>query len=231
MARVEYGRLLEAATRASAAPSIESPCQWPKIYSIRRRLYTWLTRLSVGGDKTLDFDWTRDASVRGAAFDWLDRQVSAHGEIVPLAILVEGFELDQRRIPLICSQGIFKPAVMQVPLSITTLPKGPYDHAMGPDNLLRYRYRGTHPWHRDNVGLRFAGEASATGLLPRSGSGRYVAMWPVYVTRDDPDSLVFSIAVDDASQLDLYSQSARASVGVAEARREYATSLARRRLY
>ena len=180
----------------------------------------------------MDFDSNHDARVRGAAFDWLAGQVSAHGEVVPRAVLVEGFELDQRRIPLIGPQGIFKPAVMQAPLSITTSPKGPYDDAMGPDNLLRYKYRGTDPWHRDNVGLRFAMErrlplAYFHGVIP----GRYVAMWPVYVTGDDPDSLVFSIAVDDASQVDLYSQSMRTPSGVAEARREYVTSLARRRLH
>ena len=50
-------------------------------------------------------------------------------------------------------------------------------------------------------------EASSADLLPRSGPGRYLAMWPVYVISDDPNALMFSIAVDDASHVDLYSQS------------------------
>ena len=180
----------------------------------------------------MDFDGTHDARVRGAAFEWLARQVSMHGEVIPRAVLAEGFELDQERVPLVGPQGIFKPAVMQVPLSVTTSAKGPYDDALGQDNLLRYRYRGTDPWHRDNVGLRFAMQrrlplAYFYGAVP----GRYVATWPVYVASDDPNDLVFSIAVDDASQIDLYSPSGQLDSGVAEARRTYVTSLARRRLH
>ena len=138
----------------------------------------------------MDFDRNHDARVRGAAFDWLARQVSIHGEVVPHAVLVEGFELDQRRVPLVGPQGIFKPALMQVPLSITTSLKGPYDDAIGPDNLLRYRYRGTDPGHRDNVGLRFAMQNSLPlayfhGVVP----GRYLAMWPVSVIHDTPKAL------------------------------------------
>ena len=88
---------------------------------------------------------------------------------------------------------------MQVPLSITTAPKGPYDDAIGSDNLLRYRYRGIDPTHRDNVGLRFAMHNGLPlvylhGIVP----GRYLAMWPVYVMGDAPETLTFSIAIDDA---------------------------------
>ena len=204
----------------------------PQICTHSFRLYTPLTLSLANGDQLLDFDETHDARVRGAAFDWLARQVSMYGEVIPRAVLGEGFELDQKRISVIGSQGIFKPAVMQVPLSITTSPKGPYDDAIGSDNLLRYRYRGTDPWHRDNVGLRFAMQrrlplAYFHGVVP----GRYLAMWPVYVISDDPNALMFSIAVDNASQVGLYSQSRQPDSGVAEARREYVTSLARRRLH
>ena len=104
----------------------------------------------------MDFDRNRDARVRGVAFDWLARQVEFYGEVVPRRVLVEGFHLDQQRVPAIGPQGIFKPALMQAPLSITTSPKGPYDDVIGPDNFLEYRYRGTDPNHRDNVGLRLA---------------------------------------------------------------------------
>ena len=155
-----------------------------------------------------------------------------HGEVIPRAVLVQGFQLDRTRIPLIGPQGIFKPAVMQLPLSVTTSPKGPYDDALDPGNLLRYKYRGTDPYHRDNVGLRSAMErrlplAYFHGVTP----GRYMAMWPVYVISDNPNALAFSIAVDDASQADLLSHQDQPDSRVAEARREYVTSLARRRLH
>jgi putative restriction endonuclease len=59
-------------------------------------------------------------------------------------------------------QGIFWPAILaEMPLSITTVAvidgrERPYEDEMGPDGLLQYRYRGTDPAHRDNVGLRLA---------------------------------------------------------------------------
>jgi putative restriction endonuclease len=50
-----------------------------------------------------------------------------------------------------------------VPLSITTVPAvegrpRPYDDAWEGEGLIRYRYRGDDPSHRDNVGLRRAKE-------------------------------------------------------------------------
>ena len=190
------------------------------------------TEPSANGDCPLAFDRNHDARVRGAAFAWLARQVSLHGEVVPYAVLVRGFEFEQRRVPVIGPQGIFKPALMQVPLSITTSPKGPYDDTIGFDNRLRYRYRGTNPSHRDNVGLRFAMQNSLPliyfyGFVP----GRYLAMWPVYVVHDAPEALEFSVAVDDVAQVDVYSQTLATVGGVAEVRREYVTSVARRRLH
>ena len=129
-------------------------------------------------------------------------------------------------------RGSSKPAVMQIPLSITTSPKSPYDDAIGPNNLLRYRYRGTNPGHRDNVGLRFAMQNSLPlvyfhGIVP----GRYLAMWPVYVTRDAPEALTFSIAIDDAVLAGVSPDPQQVRAEIAEVRREYVTSLALRRLH
>ncbi len=178
------------------------------------------------------FDRTYDTKVRAAAFEWLSRRVSMHGEVLSRDVLAAGFELDERRVPLLGPQGIFKPAVMEVPLSITTAPNGPYDDAFGYDNLLRYRYRGTDPQHRDNVGLRFAMQnnlplAYFHGLVP----GKYLAMWPVYVVGDQPGYLSFSIAVDDADQPNLFSEAHQATGTIAEIRREYVTTTAVRRVH
>ena len=147
----------------------------------------------------MDFDRDHDTRVRNVAFDWLTRQVSIHDDVLPRATLAQGFDFDGRRVPVIGPQGIFKLRLMQVPLSITTAPRGPYDDAVGSDNLLRYRYRGIDPTHRDNVGLRFAMHNGLPlvylhGIVP----GRYLAMWPVYVMGDAPETLTFSIAIDDA---------------------------------
>jgi putative restriction endonuclease len=97
-----------------------------------------------------------DHSVRIAAFNWLSEQITIHGDVFPRSILENGFLFEDNRIPLISPQGIFKPKILELPLTITTAPKGPYDDSFGVDGFLRYKYRGTNPQHRDNVGLRKA---------------------------------------------------------------------------
>lgn len=177
------------------------------------------------------FDRANDSRVRSAVFEWLSTQVAIFGDVLPRAILAQGFDLQARQVPLLGPQGIFKPAVMEIPLSITTAPKGPYDDAFGPDGLLRYRYRGTNPEHHDNRGLRAAMGYGLPliyfhGLVP----GKYVATWPVFIVGDCPNDLSFSVAVDDAAHLGL----SDVDINVAESsqvRREYITTVARRRLH
>ena len=92
---------------------------------------------------------------------------------LPRGVLSEGFTFGDARVPLVAPQGIFKPAIMEAPLSITTSPNSPYEDSIGQDDLLQYRYRGTDPNHRDNVGLRFAMQAKApTGIFPWIGIGK-----------------------------------------------------------
>ena len=76
-----------------------------------------------------------DKRVRIVAFDWLDEQVRHYGDVLPHGLLVQGFELEGQRVPLVSRQGIFKPKVLrEIPISITTSPSGgPYDDRMSPD--------------------------------------------------------------------------------------------------
>lgn len=64
-------------------------------------------------------DEGRDRLLRSAAFAHLDRVVTAHGDVLPWAVLREGFPFENQVVPLISQQGIFKPAAMELPLSIT----------------------------------------------------------------------------------------------------------------
>jgi putative restriction endonuclease len=181
------------------------------------------------------FDRTHDARVRAAAFEWLSDQVKRYSDVLPRQVLAAGFELDGMRVPLLGPQGIFKPKVLsEVPLTITTAPEGPYDDAFGSDGLLRYRYRGSNPDHPDNRGLRAAMEHRLPliylhGVVP----GRYVAAWPVFVVRDDPAALSFSVEVDDATY---FKRAEEISAGAAvnegdDARRRYITASVRVRLH
>lgn len=179
------------------------------------------------------FDRAQDARYRAAAFEFLSDQIERHGDVLPRSILAHGFELDQRTVPLLGPQGIFKPAVMDVPLSMTTVPSGPYDDGFDDGGMLHYRYRGTDPFHRDNVGLRFAmQEQLPLVYFHRVVPSKYVAAWPVFVVGDDPSRLSFDVQIDDAMHVGLESGSPWiARDDSTEARRQYVTSLVRRRVH
>lgn len=175
-----------------------------------------------------------DQRVRLAAFSFLDQLRQTHGETLPYAQLIQGFQFDGRRVPLLAPQGIFKPAILTLPLSITTAPPSPrkprpYNDEFDPSGLLRYRYRGTDPTHRDNVGLREAMRRQLP-LVYFHGivEGRYMASWPVFIVGDDPASLTFTVAVDERQLVGV----AAPFVGAeADLRRRYATRLVRQRLH
>lgn len=172
-----------------------------------------------------------DEQVRLTAFAWLKQQVSTYGEVLPRSLLEKGFIFEGERIPLIAPQGIFKPKYLDLPLSLTTAPKGPYQDSFSPDGFLLYKYRGTDPKHRDNEGLRQAWHRSIPlvyfhGIVP----GRYLAIWPVYIIGDDPDSLTFKVAVDDVAAV-RFDLNQTVNPILAESRRAYITTTVRQRLH
>ena len=48
-----------------------------------------------------------DQRVRLAAFDWLSNQIKVHGDVIPRAILANGFEFEGKRVPLIMATRYF----------------------------------------------------------------------------------------------------------------------------
>ena len=173
-----------------------------------------------------------DLSIRLAAFKWLAEVTDAHGDVLPRSLLAEGFQFNGERVPLIAPQGIFKPRIMELPLSITTSPEGPYDDSFSPEGYLIYKYRGTDPLHRDNAGLRevyLKGRPLIYlhGVIP----GRYLAVWPVYVIADDIESLSFKVGVDDLSSVELVPEMGSSIAEGANPKRLYMTSLVKVRLH
>ncbi|MCI0557730.1 MAG: HNH endonuclease [Nitrososphaera sp.] len=173
-----------------------------------------------------------DLAVRIAAFNWLSEKVNSLGDVLPRALLEEGFTFGDQQVPLISPQGIFKPRILELPLSITTSPKGPYNDIYTENGLLNYSYRGTDPNHRDNVGLRKLYEAKRPlvyfyGLVP----GRYLPVWPVYIVDDNPAHLSFKVAVDDVASVNLESESVSMVAEGSEARRAYLTASIKVRLH
>ncbi len=60
--------------------------------------------------------------MRLGAFQWLRAQTDIRGEVLPRAILAQGFVFDA----LLGLQGTFKPALCEIPPSITISPNSPY---------------------------------------------------------------------------------------------------------
>jgi putative restriction endonuclease len=175
-----------------------------------------------------------DLQVRLAAFNWLSEQVNLHGDVLPRKLLEQGFEFQGQRIPLVAPQGIFKPQILELPLSITTAPKGPYDDYFGKDGFLLYRYRGTDPNHRDNVGLRRVFELKLPLVyLHGIEAGKYLATYPIYIIGDDQSNLTFKVSVDDPLPVLEYSQTSvtRQIAEVSDARHAYLTATVKVRLH
>lgn len=173
-----------------------------------------------------------DLAIRLAAFQWLAQQTDIHGDVLSRTLLQTGFTFDTHQVPLVSSQGIFKPKMMDLPLTISTTPEGPYKDSFGSDNLLIYKYRGTDPMHRDNVGLRNLRNANRPlvyfhGIVP----GRYLAVWPVYIVDDDPARLFFKVALDEMAKVNIETVKVSAIGEGVEVRRAYLTSTVRVRLH
>jgi putative restriction endonuclease len=142
----------------------------------------------------------RDTEVRLHAFRFIEMQSQLYPNAIPWSVLLSGFDFEGRRVPLVSQQGIFRPAVCRLPLSIRTAPivegrERPYDDAVAGD-LLVYRYRGTDRAHRENEGLRVAmRERVPLIYLFGVATGLYVPACPVFVVGDDPEGLAFQVAV------------------------------------
>lgn len=174
-----------------------------------------------------------DHEIRLAAFEWLKTQTVIHGEALPRKILEYGFTFQGERIPLLGPQGIWKPRIMELPLSITSIPEGRYSDYVE-DGLLKYRYMGDDPYHPVNVRLRKTMQGNTpTPLIYffRVVPGKYAAKWPVYITNDDPSILTFTVEIDDIIYLHT-DQNNYVEENIEEyARRKYITTKAIRRLH
>ena len=178
-----------------------------------------------------------DFQIRTAAFKWLEEQEILHGDLLPRTVLERGFYCNGQRITLVGPQGIWKPRALELPLSITTIPDGPYNDAVSAKGFLEYRYRGNDPNHRDNAGLRQTMRSRVPliyflGIEP----GRYLAEWPVFIVGDLPNELTFRVLIDEKSTVAHHGGTEPGVASqlfdeAAEYRREYITGQAMSRLH
>ncbi len=135
--------------------------------------------------------------IRAMAFDYVD-QLSNHGE-QPIAWSdLVNFRFEGQRVPLVSQQGIFKPAVLDLPISMRSTYRDPgqdrpYQDEVNDNGYLLYKYRGNDPNHHENVRLRRAME-EAVALLYFVGiaKGLYLAQGAVII-EDHPGDLTFGV--------------------------------------
>jgi len=173
-------------------------------------------------------DWHDDHLLRLAAFQYLDRLRLTHGDVLPWSVLASGFSFGDIPVPLIGAAGIWKPQILDTPISITTSPKNPYGDIIGDDGLLSYRYQASAARAYDNVGLRRA-MVEAKPLIYFHGldRGLYSALWPAVIVADDPATQTFTVACEDVDLL----RTDLTSTVVDDVRRRYVTRLAVQRLH
>ncbi len=131
-----------------------------------------------------------ELSVRLSIFEWLRERNQSNAGVFSFIELQRGIEIGSKRISLVGPGGIWIPKGFSMPISIRTSEKGPYPDEMSGEGILTYKYRGTDPGHRDNVGLRLAHRSHAPLIYFKSVSeGRYNAYFPVIVTGDNSKSM------------------------------------------
>jgi putative restriction endonuclease len=135
--------------------------------------------------------------IRAAAFAYVD-DLSDHGRVSVTRSQLNGFRFEGRQMYLVGPQGIFKPAGLDLPISILTVyrapgEKRPYDDEIHENDYLLYRYRGTDRNHHQNVWLRQVRDQSIT-LLYFEGvaEGRYLPS-AAAIIEDRPEALTFGV--------------------------------------
>lgn len=151
-------------------------------------------RVRLRAVHAVDRDWL----VRQYAFRFLEDLMTRSGQVLTYRDLQRGFEFEGEQIGLAGMPGIWKPRALDLPISIRTGWKDPYGDEIDDDGFLAYRYFKQDPTHPHNRGLRQCMQETRPLIyLQAVDEGRYVAVWPMYLTNDDPGSLTFTAACAD----------------------------------
>ncbi|MBM6404615.1 HNH endonuclease [Phycicoccus sp. CSK15P-2] len=131
--------------------------------------------------------------------EWLARRTNDGADPLTTEEIKE-FRFHGEPMPLMDMQrGIRKPAVLDAALSFRTVYRAegaerPYEDAVGPDGLIRYKYRGTDPTHPENRALRSAMQRKLP-LIWFFGVGPaiWLPTYPVYIVGEEPGQHQFVV--------------------------------------
>ena len=163
-------------------------------------------------------------------FDWLNKQISIHGNIL-YSKLLNSYIYKNEQIYIVGRKGIWKPKQLKYPISIMSDPKGIYSDGFINDSLLHYSYEGTDPGLWTNKLLR---ESMAQKVpiiyLHKISKGKYYVHLPVYIVNDEPESLRFTVAAESKIAI-RESEEILEDTNITYLRQEYATREVKQRLY
>jgi putative restriction endonuclease len=179
----------------------------------------------------------QDASLRAAAFAYLDRLTSRSGGTVTRPQL-KMFEFQGRRITLEGQRGIRKLAELDAALTILTKyspdpTKAPYEDRIGPDGYPRYKWQGTDPHDYDNQALRVAmQQRKPLAWFIGVGPHDFEAVYPVFAVDEEPGEHQFILALEEGmlEQWHPMEELLQHPADLA-ARRRYADIMVRQRLH
>jgi putative restriction endonuclease len=140
-----------------------------------------------------------DTHFRISAFEYL-ASLTRGGPDVSLAWSdLVSFEFRGRKSPLIGLRGIWKPAALDLPISVATAPPrpgepAPYDDEIQADDTVLYQYEGRDAGSRDSVALRNLWRENKPLIYFHGISkGVYLAAWPISVIEEIPEKNCFRL--------------------------------------
>lgn len=177
----------------------------------------------------------QEEEIRASIFMWLKEKTDFNGGIFDRNELIYGFSYKGINITLLGPSGIWFPKGFEYPISITTTSNGPYDDGFTNEGFLDYSYRGNDTNHRDNIGLRNAYKNRIPLIYFHSiKPGKYVAVWPLFIIKDEPNKLKITAAIDPAyvntgimPSLSKIENQSESELGV----RKYITAVTKQRLH
>lgn len=148
----------------------------------------------------------KDPLIRAAAFNWLKEQTDKFGDVLQWKLLTKGFSVNGECVPLIGYTGIWKPKICELPISITTTFKNPYNDEPTSETYIDYRYRRGDPNQRDNRGLRelWKRQIPLIYFLGTINKGFYQVFFPVFIEEDLPEKSTVIISKGQLKQIDRY---------------------------
>lgn len=178
-----------------------------------------------------------ETEIRASLFLWLKQRSVINGGVFTREELSSGFSYRGQTITLVGPSGIWTPKDFSLPISISTTSSGTYNDALTSDGQLSYRYRGSDPNQRDNVGLREAFRTRTPLVYFHSiKPGKYYAIWPIFIVDDKPAELLVHATLEPTYAMNEHNMTVNenAAYDTSESGqniRRYVTALTRQRLH